>query len=176
MILLLLLIRTLSYLFMIRTQTRNVYILVKQNYWPQFSKGGTFQLRKDNRSLSHDEDGGSENVAESEFASFPFFHSRSFSLRQPLLAVSHLLTAATKIFMHFFSLFFVSFFFYLSLKLFLCYPRRCRNQYKVEEKTRLLQGCHSFPSAKLTLSCQWLSQDISLFLHEISLSLEISVH
>ena len=32
---------------------------------------------------------------------------------------------------------------------------------------------HSFPFAKLTLSCQWLSQDISLFLHEISLSLEI---
>ena len=35
---------------------------------------------------------------------------------------------------------------------------------------------HLFPSAKLTFSCQWLSQDISLFLHEISLSLEISVH
>ena len=114
MILLLLLIRTLSYLFMIRTQTRNVYILVKQNYWPQFSKGGTFQLRKDNRNLSHDEDGGSENVAESEFASFPFFHCRSFLLRQPLLAVSHLLSAATKMFMLFFS-----FFFYLSLLFFL---------------------------------------------------------
>ena len=28
----------------------------------------------------------------------------------------------------------------------------------------------------LTFSSQWLSQDISLFLHEISLSLEISVH
>ena len=110
MILLLLLIRTLSYLFMIRTQTRDVYILLKQIYWPQLSKGGTFQLRKDNRSLSHDEDGGSENVAKNEFASFPFFHCRSFSLRQPLLAVSHLLTAATKIFMHFFSFFFVSFF------------------------------------------------------------------
>ena len=26
------------------------------------------------------------------------------------------------------------------------------------------------------ISCQWLSQDISLFLHEIPLSLEISVH
>ena len=111
MILLSQLIRTLSCLFMIRTQTRNVYILLKQIYWPQFSKGGTFQLRKDNRSLSHDKDGGSENVAKSEFASFPFFHCRSFSLRQPLLAVSHLLTAATKIFMHFFSFFFVSFFF-----------------------------------------------------------------
>ena len=37
-------------------------------------------------------------------------------------------------------------------------------------------GCHLFPSAKLTFSVQWLSQDISLFLHEISLSLEISVH
>ena len=35
---------------------------------------------------------------------------------------------------------------------------------------------HLFPSAKLTFSSQWLSQDISLFLHEISLSLEISVH
>ena len=35
---------------------------------------------------------------------------------------------------------------------------------------------HLFPSAKLTFSCQWLSQDISLFLHKISLSLEISVH
>ena len=111
MILLSQLIRTLSCLFMIRTQTRNVYILLKQIYWPQLNKGGTFQLRKDNRSVSHDEDGGSENVAKSEFASFPFFHSCSFSLRQPLLAVSHLLTAATKIFMHFFSLFFVSFFF-----------------------------------------------------------------
>ena len=147
MILLLLLIRTLSYLFMIRTQTRNVYILLKQIYWPQFNKGGTFQLRKDNRSLNHDEDGGSENVAESEFASFPFFHCRSFLLRQPLLAVSHLLSAATKIFMHFFSLFFVSFFFYLSLKLFLCHPRRCRNQNKVEEKTRLFTASNSSSSA-----------------------------
>ena len=36
-------------------------------------------------------------------------------------------------------------------------------------------GRHLFPSAKLTFSSQWLSQDISLFLHEISLSLEISV-
>ena len=33
-----------------------------------------------------------------------------------------------------------------------------------------------FPSAKPTFSSQWLSQDISLFLHEISLSLENSVH
>ena len=147
MILLSQLIRSLSYLFMIRTQTRNVYILLKQIYWPQFSKGGTFQLRKDNRSLSHDKDGGSENVAKSEFASFPFFHCRSFSLRQPLLAVSHLLTAATKIFMHFFSFFFVSFFLYLSLKLFLCYPRRCRNQNKVEEKTRLFTASNSSSSA-----------------------------
>ena len=147
MILLSQLIRTLSCLFMIRTQTRNVYILLKQIYWPQFNKGGTFQLRKDNRSLSHDEDGGSENVAESEFASFPFFHCRSFLLRQPLLAVSHLLSAATKIFMHFFSLFFVSFFFYLSLKLFLCHPRRCRNQNKVEEKTRLFTASNSSSSA-----------------------------
>ena len=39
-----------------------------------------------------------------------------------------------------------------------------------------LLGQHLFPSAKLTFSSQWLSQDISLFLHEISLSLEISVH
>ena len=39
-----------------------------------------------------------------------------------------------------------------------------------------LKGCHLFPSAKLTFSSQWLSQDISLFFHEISLSLEISVH
>ena len=38
------------------------------------------------------------------------------------------------------------------------------------------QGRHLFPSAKLTFSSQWLSQDISLFLHEISLSLEISVY
>ena len=30
--------------------------------------------------------------------------------------------------------------------------------------------CHLFPSAKLTFSSQWLSQDISLFLHEISVS------
>ena len=37
-------------------------------------------------------------------------------------------------------------------------------------------GRHLFPSAKLTFSFQWLSQDISLFLHKISLSLEISVH
>ena len=29
--------------------------------------------------------------------------------------------------------------------------------------------CHLFPSTKLTFSSQWLSQDISLFLHEISL-------
>ena len=35
---------------------------------------------------------------------------------------------------------------------------------------------HLFPSAKLTFSSQWLSQDISLFLHEISLSREISIH
>ena len=35
---------------------------------------------------------------------------------------------------------------------------------------------HLFPSAKLTFSSQWLLQDISLFLHEISPSLEISVH
>ena len=39
-----------------------------------------------------------------------------------------------------------------------------------------LYGRHLFPSAKLTFSSQWLSQDISLFLHKISLSLEISVH
>ena len=37
-------------------------------------------------------------------------------------------------------------------------------------------GRHLFPSAKLTFSPPWLSQDISLFVHEISLSLEISVH
>ena len=37
-------------------------------------------------------------------------------------------------------------------------------------------GRHLFPSAKLTFSSQWFSQDISLFLNEISLSLEISVH
>ena len=37
-------------------------------------------------------------------------------------------------------------------------------------------GRYLFPSAKLTFSSQWLSQDISLFLLEISLSLEISVH
>ena len=36
-------------------------------------------------------------------------------------------------------------------------------------------GRHLFQSAKLTFSSQWLSKDISLFLHEISLSLEISV-
>ena len=40
----------------------------------------------------------------------------------------------------------------------------------------LLLGCHLFPSAKLTFSSQWFSQDISLFLHDIWLSLEISVH
>ena len=39
-----------------------------------------------------------------------------------------------------------------------------------------LGGRHLFPSANLTFSSQWLSQDISFFLHEISLSLEISVH
>ena len=33
-----------------------------------------------------------------------------------------------------------------------------------------LLGQHLFPSAKLTFSSQWLSQDISLFLHEIALS------
>ena len=37
-------------------------------------------------------------------------------------------------------------------------------------------GRHLYPSNKLTFSSQWLSRDISLFLHEISLSLEISVH
>ena len=37
-------------------------------------------------------------------------------------------------------------------------------------------AAHLFPSAKLTSSSQWLSQEISLFLHEVSLSLEISVH
>ena len=37
-------------------------------------------------------------------------------------------------------------------------------------------GRHLFPSAKLTFSSQWLLPDISLFLHEISPSLEISVH
>ena len=37
-------------------------------------------------------------------------------------------------------------------------------------------GRHLFPSAKLTFSSQWLSQDISLFLHEISLFREISIH
>ena len=37
-------------------------------------------------------------------------------------------------------------------------------------------GQHLFPSAKLKFSSQWLSQGISLFLHKISLSLEISVH
>ena len=42
--------------------------------------------------------------------------------------------------------------------------------------TILIKGRHLFPSAKLTFSPQWLSQDISLFLHEIFLSLEISVH
>ena len=40
----------------------------------------------------------------------------------------------------------------------------------------VLIGRHLFPSAKLTFSSQWLSQDISLFLHELSLSPEISVH
>ena len=40
----------------------------------------------------------------------------------------------------------------------------------------VLSKGHLFPSAKLTFSSQWLSQDISLFLHEISLSLENSVH
>ena len=40
----------------------------------------------------------------------------------------------------------------------------------------LMAGRHLFPSAKLSVSSQWLSQDISLFFHEISLSLEISVH
>ena len=39
----------------------------------------------------------------------------------------------------------------------------------------LMAGRHLYPSAKLSVSSQWLSQDISLFLHEISLSLEISV-
>ena len=39
----------------------------------------------------------------------------------------------------------------------------------------MVGGGHLFPSAKLTCSSQWLSKDISLFLHEISLSLEISV-
>ena len=44
-------------------------------------------------------------------------------------------------------------------------------------RTRLRFHCrHLFPSAKLTSSSQWLSQEISLFLHEVSLSLEISVH
>ena len=37
-------------------------------------------------------------------------------------------------------------------------------------------GRHLFPSAKLTFSSPWLSQDIPLFLHKISLSLEIPVH
>ena len=37
-------------------------------------------------------------------------------------------------------------------------------------------GQHLFPSAKLTFSSQWLSKNISIFLHEISLSLEISVY
>ena len=37
-------------------------------------------------------------------------------------------------------------------------------------------GRHLFPSATLTFSSQWLSQGISLFLHDISLSLEISDH
>ena len=41
---------------------------------------------------------------------------------------------------------------------------------------QFLGGRHLFPSANLTFSSQWLSQDISFFLHEISLSLEISVH
>ena len=36
-------------------------------------------------------------------------------------------------------------------------------------------GRHLFPSTKLTFSSQWLSQDNSLFLNEISLSLETSV-
>ena len=43
-------------------------------------------------------------------------------------------------------------------------------------RPQLLSHCrHLFPSAKLTFSSRWPSQDISLFLHEISLSLEISV-
>ena len=45
---------------------------------------------------------------------------------------------------------------------------------------RMLSSWHSlfhlFPSAKLTFPSQWLSQDISLFLHEISVFLEISLH
>ena len=44
------------------------------------------------------------------------------------------------------------------------------------EKGKVYRGRHLFPSVKLTFSSQWLSQDISLFLHEISLSLQISVH
>ena len=47
---------------------------------------------------------------------------------------------------------------------------------RLDEDWMRLYGRHLFPSAKLTFSSQWLSQDISLFLHEISLSLEISVH
>ena len=39
-----------------------------------------------------------------------------------------------------------------------------------------LMDSHLFPSPKLTFSSQWLWLDISLFLHEISLSLKISVH
>lgn len=51
MILVLLQTLSLSYLFMIRTQTRTVYILLRQIYCPLLSKGGTFQQRKNNREL-----------------------------------------------------------------------------------------------------------------------------
>ena len=50
------------------------------------------------------------------------------------------------------------------------------NSQRESEATQKLFGRHLFPSAKLTFSSQRLSQDISLFLHEISLSLKISVH
>ena len=38
-----------------------------------------------------------------------------------------------------------------------------------------VDGCHLFPSAKLTFSSQWLSQDISLFLHDISVHKSLSL-
>ena len=54
--------------------------------------------------------------------------------------------------------------------------RICVPIMRVTSKTRDQRSCcHLFPSAKLTFSSQWHSQDISIFLHEISLSLETSV-
>ena len=106
-------------------------------YWGRFTvpcwvKEGHFSREKTTGSLSNDEDGGSGNVAKK------YICFLSFIFTSVAASVSHVLTATTKIFSHyFFSFFFVSLF--LSVAQALSIHGSVEIEIKVEKKTRLLQ-------------------------------------